>query len=205
MWKPDIDSAKAAKERVEDVFERGVDEAGQLYDRLRVPLDPTELEATLRGLPERLRRLVDDGRYSKVRVKFRGKQLLPDLPLGGVLAGELLAGLALPIGALLVNIGAGAFLDIELLHAADGMVAAGQVKLAEGEVEEAEALYRGALKLRPDDANALFHLGVLLRVSGRRDEAAAHFERVVAIGGANAARAAEALDKLRRAPGAAQG
>jgi len=205
MWKPDIDSAKAAKERVEDVFERGVDEAGQLYDRLRVPLDPAELEATLRGLPERLRRLVDDGRYSKVRVKFRGKQLLPDLPLGGVLAGELLAGLALPIGALLVNIGAGAFLDIELLHEADGMVAAGQVKLADGEVEEAEALYRGALKLRPDDANALFHLGVLLRVSGRRDEAAAHFERVVAIGGANAARAAEALDKLRRAPGAAQG
>jgi tetratricopeptide (TPR) repeat protein len=205
MWKPDIDSAKAAKERVEDVFERGVDEAGQLYDRLRVPLDPAELEATLRGLPERLRRLVDDGRYSKVRVKFRGKQLLPDLPLGGVLAGELLAGLALPIGALLVNIGAGAFLDIELLHEADGMVAAGQVKLAEGEVEEAEALYRGALKLRPDDANALFHLGVLLRVSGRRDEAAAHFERVVAIGGENAARAAEALDKLRRAPGAAQG
>ena len=205
MWKPDIDSAKAAKERVEDVFERGVDEAGQLYDRLRVPLDPAELEATLRGLPERLRRLVDDGRYSKVRVKFRGKQLLPDLPLGGVLAGELLAGLALPIGALLVNIGAGAFLDIELLHEADGMVAAGQAKLAEGEVEEAEALYRGALKLRPDDANALFHLGVLLRVSGRRDEAAAHFERVVAIGGENAARAAEALDKLRRAPGAAQG
>jgi tetratricopeptide (TPR) repeat protein len=205
MWKPDIDSAKAAKERVEDVFERGVDEAGQLYDRLRVPLDPAELEATLRGLPERLRRLVDDGRYSKVRVKFRGTQLLPDLPLGGVLAGELLAGLALPIGALLVNIGAGAFLDIELLHEADGMVAAGQAKLAEGEVEEAEALYRGALKLRPDDANALFHLGVLLRVSGRRDEAAAHFERVVAIGGENAARAAEALDKLRRAPGAAQG
>ncbi len=205
MWKPDIDSAKAAKERVEDVFERGVDEAGQLYDRLRVPLDPTELEATLRGLPERLRRLVDDGRYSKVRVKFRGKQLLPDLPLGGVLAGELLAGLALPIGALLVNIGAGAFLDIELLHEADGMVAAGQAKLAEGEVEEAEALYRGALKLRPDDANALFHLGVLLRVSGRRDEAAALFERVVAGGGPNAARAAEALDKLRRAPGAAQG
>lgn len=205
MWKPDADAAKAAKERVEEVVERGVDEAGQLFDRLRVPLEPGELEATLRGLPDRLRRLVDEGRYSKVRVKFRGKQLLPDLPLGGVLAGELLAGLALPIGALLVNIGAGAFLDIELLHEADGMVALGQAKLAEGEVEEAEALYRGALKLRPDDANALFQLAVLLRVSGRRDEAAAHFERVVAGGGPHAARAAEALDKLRRAPGAAQG
>ena len=194
MWKPE-----SAKERVEEVFERGVGEAGALYDRLRVPLDPAELEATLRGLPDRLRRLVDDGRYSKVRVKFRGKQLLPDLPLGGVLAGELLAGLALPIGALLMNIGAGAFLDIELLHEADGMVTAAQARMAEGDVEEAEALYRGALKLRPDDAAALFHLGVLLRVTGRRDEAAERFAQVVAQGGPLADRAAEALDKLRRA------
>ncbi|MFM2248296.1 MAG: hypothetical protein RL071_4371 [Pseudomonadota bacterium] len=199
MWTPADakDKAEEAREKVGGVIERGVEEAGALFDRLRVPLDPAGLEATLRGLPERLRGLMDEGRYSKVRVRFRGKQLLPDLPLSAVLAGEVLAGLALPLGALLVNLGAGAFLDIELLHEGDELVALAQAKLADGDADEAEALLRAALRLRPTDEAAHFHLGVLLRISGRKAEAIVHLERAAAAGGPHARRAADALGRLR--------
>ena len=49
-----------------------------------------------------------------------------------------------------------------------------------GEIAEAEEAYREALRMRPGDVSALYNLGVLLRVSGRKDEALECLEQAAA-------------------------
>lgn len=169
-------------------------------DSFRWEIDPKAIEASLRALRERIRALVDQGRYTKVRFSYKGRQLLPDLPLGGVVAAEGLS-LALlgPLQVLLMNLGVKAFIEVELVHEASERVREGEDLLAAGEVDAAEQKYREALAMKPDDGAALYRLGVLLRVTGRRDEAIAAFEKVAAMTEhADAPRAAEALERMRR-------
>src|SRR5437870_2984559 len=45
-----------------------------------IEIDPKEIEATLKKVGDEISHWAKKGRYTKVRFKFRGKQLLPDLP-----------------------------------------------------------------------------------------------------------------------------
>ena len=169
-------------------------------DAFRWEVDPKAIEASLRTLRERIRAAVDQGRYTKVRFRYKGRQLLPDLPLAGVLAAEGLS-LALlgPLQVLLVNLGVKAFIEVELVHEASERVREGEDLFAAGEVDAAEAKYREALAMKPDDGAALYRLGVLFRVTGRRDDAIAAFEKVAAMGDhPDAAKAQEALERMNR-------
>src|SRR5581483_12427622 len=90
-------------------------------------VDPKKLEESLNGLKDQVVKLAKRGRYTKVRFKFRGKQLLPDIPLAAVAAGEALTfywgGL---IRALLVNFAGQALLKVELVNDSEKKVATGK-------------------------------------------------------------------------------
>lgn len=169
-------------------------------DGFRWEFDPNAMEESARQLMERLRKLVDQGRYTKVRLKYKGRTITPDIPLATLLAVE---GLSLiftgPLQVLFVNLGVKAFVDVELVHDLSEKVQEGKELFEQGEVDAAEEKYREALAIRPDDPNGNYALGVLLRVTGRRDEAIACFEKVVAHADhPDAAKAQEALDKMKR-------
>lgn len=143
-----------------------------MSDRLRWELDPKDLERSLNELAARVQQLAEAHRYSKVRLTWKGKPVLPDIPLAAFVATEVASlWLAGPLRLLLVHLGVGSVLDVELVHDADERTAAGRQAFADGDVEAAEAAYRDALRMRPGDASASYHLGVLLRVAGRLDEA----------------------------------
>jgi tetratricopeptide (TPR) repeat protein len=171
-------------------------------ERFNWEIDPKAIERSLADLRERLRKLLDQSRYTKVRFRWKGKQLLPDLPVATVVAAEgitlLLGG---PLQFLIVNLGVKAFIEVELIHESAERVAEGVEFFQRGEVELAEAKYREALRMNPDDTAGYYHLGVLLRVTGRRDEAVECLERAAADKGhPDALRAEEALDRMRRGP-----
>lgn len=169
-------------------------------DAFRWEVDPRAIEASLRTLRERIRAAVDQGRHTKVRFSYKGRQLMPDLPLGGVLAAEGLS-LALlgPLQVLLVNLGVKAFIEVELVHEASERVREGEDLFSAGEVDAAEQKYREALLMKPDDGAALYRLGVLLRVTGRRDEAIVAFEKVAAMTDhPDQAKSIEALSRMNR-------
>jgi hypothetical protein len=87
------------------------------FKGFRIEIDPEKVEETLVELRERIRHSVAQGRYTKVRLSYKGKQIAPDMPLGIFLAGEGVAFWVMsPLGALLVNLGAKAFLDVEFIH-----------------------------------------------------------------------------------------
>jgi tetratricopeptide (TPR) repeat protein len=165
-------------------------------------VDPDRIEESLRALRKRIADSFTAGRYTKVRLSFRGKQLGPDIPLAILLAGE---GVAFwftgPLMAVLVNLGAKAVLEVEFLHEADELVQEGLSAYLDGETALAEQKYRQALERRSDDPAALYNLGILLKVTGR-DEEALSLLRKAAMGpegNPDVTRAAEALDRLTAA------
>ncbi len=140
--------------------------------RFRLDLDPEKIDETLRDLTMRVRKLIDRHRYSKVRLKYKGKAILPDIPVAVFIASEAASFWWMgPLRVLLVNLGARTFIEVELVNVADDLVAEGNALYMEAEIEAAEVKYRHALTLRPGDPSALYHLGVLLRVGGRKAEA----------------------------------
>jgi tetratricopeptide (TPR) repeat protein len=162
-------------------------------------IDPDAVEESIRQLRDRLREGFKAGRYTKVRLSYKGKTIGPDIPLAVFLAGE---GVALwvtgPLGALLVNLGAKVMLDVAFIHEAEELVRQGLSLYLDGEVDAAEAKYREALSRRPDDPAALYNLAVLLRVQGRKDECRDALRQAVMgpQGHPDVVKASELLDKL---------
>jgi tetratricopeptide (TPR) repeat protein len=163
-------------------------------------LDPEQIEESLREIGERLRRLVEDHRYSKVRLSRKGKPLLPDIPLGAFIAGEAASfWLAGPLRLLLVNLGLGTLITVELVNESDEKVAEGRLHFMDGELEEAESIYREALRMKPSNPSAMYALAVVLRITGRLDEARARLIEASAVEGhPDAAKAKALLEKIGR-------
>ena len=166
----------------------------------RVQIDPDHVQDTLEQIRERIRESFQASRYTKVRLSYKGRTIAPDIPLAVFLATEGVAfWLISPLPALLVNLGAKAFLDVEFIHEADELVQEGLALYLDGETEAAERKYREALKRRPDDPSALYNLGTLLRVTHRPEEAVTVLRQAAMgpEGHPDVIRAAEALERLQ--------
>ena len=179
--------------------EKNTDDFQDFFKRLRVEIDPDQIEQSIRELGEKVRQVAADGRYTKVRIKFRGKTIIPDVPLSAFIAIEAVTfwygGI---IRALAVNLGVKTFIDIEFIHEGDQLVAAGQALFVDGETEAAEQKYREALSMRPQDPAANYHLGVLLRVLQRTEEAIACLEIAAATEDyENSEKAAQLIERLK--------
>ena len=169
------------------------------FESFKVEIDPERVDETLAGIRERLRESFAAGRYTKVRLSYRGRTILPDIPLAVFLATEGIAfWLVSPLPALLVNLGAKAVLDVEIIHEADELVQEGLALYLDGELDAAEAKYREALERREDDVSALYNLGTLLRVTGRKPEALKVLRRAAMgpEGHPDVTRAAEAVERM---------
>lgn len=161
--------------------------------------DASSLEASFAALRDQLVVLAKKGRYTKVRFKFRGKPLLPDIPLAAVVAVEGLtfywAGL---LRVLVFHLAGGAVLDVELVNDSARELARGKEALLAGEAEEALAAFHVALDMDPDNPEVHLNVGVASKLLGQLDEARAAFERCLALApqGPHAAEAERALRKL---------
>lgn len=168
-------------------------------ERIWWEVDPEAVEASLRQLQRKARELFEQGRYTRVRLRYKGKQLGTDIPLGALLAMEGLGLLiASPLYLLVANLGVKAFIEVEFIHEAEDRVKEGLELFNTGEVDAAEAKYREALAMRAEDPAALYALGILLRVTGRREEAMGCLEKVAATENPDRTKAVEALDKMKR-------
>lgn len=145
-------------------------------------IDPKRVEESLGRLRGELVHWANKGRYTKVRFKFRGKQLLPDLPIAAVVAAE---GLSFYWGgilrALVFTVAGGSLLQVELVNDADKRVQAGKEALLAGDLDEALAHFHEALAMDRDNVGAHLNVGVALKLKGDRTGALAAFERAKAL------------------------
>lgn len=145
-------------------------------------LDVTGASAAeaLTKLRENVAYWVARGRYNKVRIKRGGKAILPDIPVGALVAVEAATffwtGL---LRAALVNVVGRALFEVELVNEAEGFYKKGLEHFLAGDVADAEKLFTEALEIDDRFARAHLQMGVLRKVQGNAAAAARHFERVV--------------------------
>lgn len=148
-----------------------------------VEVDPKAIEESLARLRESLDRWAKKGRYTKVRFKFRGKQLLPDLPLAAVVAAE---GLTFYWGgllrALVFNLAGKTLFDVELVNDSEKQLARGKEALLSGELEKALEAFRAAVSMDVDNPRAHLNLGIAYRLKGETALARQALEQARALG-----------------------
>ncbi len=145
---------------------------------LPVDVQPGAIDEALRKVTETLKQWANAGRYTKVRFKFRGKPLLPDLPLAAVVAAEGLTFYWTGIlRALLVNVAGRSVLDVELVNDSEQHLQKGKEELLAGEVDRAIAEFRTAIAKQHDNPRGHLNLGIALKLKGDRAGARAALEK----------------------------
>ena len=128
------------------------------------------------------RRLVDQGRYRKVRISRKGKPVMPDIPIAAVAAVEAAslytAGFARVVAA---NVGARFLFDIEVVNEADKYFKTGVERFLEGDLERAEKALLKAVRIDDTHAEAYLQLGVLYRMQNESEKARPVLERARAL------------------------
>jgi tetratricopeptide (TPR) repeat protein len=153
-------------------------EAEESSPTLPFEIDPKKIEASLNKLKEQVVTLAKKGRYTKVRFKFRGKQLLPDIPLAAVVAVEgatfYWAGL---LRVLVFTLAGRAVIDVELVNDSEKKLARGKEALLSGDLDEALALFTEARDMDVDSPAVHLNLGIALKLKGDHPAARASLEK----------------------------
>jgi tetratricopeptide (TPR) repeat protein len=141
-------------------------------------IDPKAVEQSLLKLRDQVTHWAKKGRYTKVRFKFRGKQLLPDIPLAAVVAVEGMTfywtGL---LRALVFTLAGNTLLDVELVNDSEKKIQAGKEQLLSGELDKAMTLFKEALDMDRDNPNVHLNIGVALKLKGDQSGARAALEK----------------------------
>jgi tetratricopeptide (TPR) repeat protein len=184
----------------------GADAAkGEGPNILPFEIDPKKVEASLNKLRDQLVAWAKKGRYTKVRFKFRGKQLLPDIPLAAVVAVEgatfYWTGL---LRALVFNLAGRTIIDIELVNDSEKQLAKGKEALLSGDLDEALKAFQAAFDMDHDNPVVHLNLGIAFKLKGDVAQARSALERAKALSpeGPTGAEAERLLTTLKGAPGA---
>lgn len=149
---------------------------------LPIDIDPARVEEALGKVASELKHWANKGRYTRVRFKFRGKPLLPDLPLGAVVAAE---GLTFYWGGILrtlvFNLAGKSVFEVELINDSQKKVQQGKDALLSGDVEQALKRFEEAIAMERDNAQAHLNVGVALRLKGDTGGARAAFKKAKAL------------------------
>jgi tetratricopeptide (TPR) repeat protein len=119
---------------------------------------------------------VQKGRYNKVRILRDGKPVLPDIPVGAILAVE--AASMVWLGALrtvVVNLAGRLLFSVEMINDAQEHLVAARAHYDRGDLDEAEAEAVKALKVDSRLPDAFLFLGTCAKLRGKKDEALRHF------------------------------
>lgn len=139
------------------------------------------VSAAMEDLRDKVKYWADRGRYNKIRVKRGGKPVLPDIPVGALMALEAATffwtGL---LRGLVVNVVGRALFEVELINEAEEHFRHGLEHFLAGDMSDADAALSRALEIDTRYARAHLQLGVLRKIQGRLKEASAHFENAIA-------------------------
>lgn len=178
-------SAAAAGEPIDaEVVAADKDAPPADADRPSFTLDATGKTAAeaMGKLKDNVQYWVTRGRYNKVRIKRQGKAVLPDIPVGALVAVEAATffwtGL---LRAALVNVVGRAFFEVELINEAEEHYKKGLEFFLAGDIEDADKHLSKALDIDSRYAKAHLQMGVLRKMQGKKQEALKHFAECIAL------------------------
>ena len=157
------------------------DEAQAQRPRFDVEIVGENVSKAMEDIREKVKYWADRGRYNKIRIKRAGKPVLPDIPIGALMALEAATffwtGL---LRGLIVNVVGRAFFEVELINEAEEQFSRGLEHFLAGDMSDAETALVRALEIDPRYSRAHLQLGVIRKIDGQFEDAAAHFENAIA-------------------------
>jgi tetratricopeptide (TPR) repeat protein len=171
--------AERAARKVREMADKAMphaEKAGETAKKVAVDLS-SGLDDAFATITAQARDLMAKGQHTRVRIKFRGKQIA-ELPIAVVAAAEVASLWWLgPLRLVLGHVVGKAVLDVEFVSNADQNVAAGRAFLADGELEKAAAEFEKALAMDRRHAGALLGKGIALKLKDDKAGARECFER----------------------------
>jgi tetratricopeptide (TPR) repeat protein len=166
-----------------ELADRAAKKVREFADRARpaaekMAVDVSEgLDGAFVKVSEHARDLMAKGQHTRVRIKFRGKQIA-ELPIAVVAAAEVASFWWFgPLRVVLGHVVGKAILDVEFVSNADHHVTMGRKLLGDGELEQAIAEFDKALAMDRRHAGALLGKGIALKLKGDKTAARECFEK----------------------------
>jgi tetratricopeptide (TPR) repeat protein len=175
-WNDLADRAARKMRELADLAMPKAKEAGESVKKMAVDLS-SDFDGAFAKVRDQARDLMSKGQHTRVRIKFRGKQLA-ELPIAVVAAAEVASFAWLgPLRVIIGHVVGKAVLEVEFVSNADEHVTAGKAFLADGEMEKAIAEFDKALLMDRKCAGALLGKGIALKLRGDRKAAREWFEK----------------------------
>jgi tetratricopeptide (TPR) repeat protein len=166
-----------------DLADRAAKKVRELADKAgpevkKMAVDVSEgLDGAFGKVSAQARDLMAKGQHTRVRIKFRGKQIA-ELPIAVVAAAEVASFWWFgPLRMVIGHVVGKAVLDIEFVSNADQNVATGRGFLADGELDKAIAEFDKALVMDRRHAGALLGKGIALKLRGDKQGARKLFDQ----------------------------
>lgn len=178
-WSDLADRAARKISELADKARPHAERAGEAVKKMAVDLGEMSggVDGAFNKISEQARDLMAKGQHTRVRIKFRGRQLA-ELPIAVVAAAEVATFWWLgPLRLLLGHVVGKAVLDVEFVSNADHHVAEGRKLLADGELDKAIAEFDKALAMDRRHAGAHLGKGIALKLRGDKARARESFEK----------------------------
>jgi tetratricopeptide (TPR) repeat protein len=171
--------ADRAAKRLADLADKArpaAEKAGETAKKVAVDLSEG-LEGALGKITAQARDLMAKGQHTRVRIKFRGKQIA-EVPIAAVAAAEVASFWWFgPLRVVLAHVVGKAVLEVEFVSNADQHVVEGRRWLQEGEMEKALAEFDKALGIDRRHAGAHLGRGIALKLRGDKVAARDAFQK----------------------------
>lgn len=171
--------ADRAAKKVRELADRALPhakEAGESAKKMAVDLSDG-FDGAFGKITEQAKDLMSKGQHTRVRIKFRGKQVA-ELPIAVVAAAEVASFWWFgPLRLVLGHVVGKAVLDVEFVSNADHNVQGGRAFLADGELDKAITEFDKALRMDRRHAGALLGKGIALKLRGDKQGSRKCFEQ----------------------------
>jgi tetratricopeptide (TPR) repeat protein len=175
-WSELADRAAKKVRELADKAMPAAKEAGEQAKKMAVDVSEG-LDGAFAKVSAQARDLMAKGQHTRVRIKFRGKQVA-ELPIAVVAAAEVASFWWFgPLRVVLGHVVGKAVLDVEFVSNADHNVQSGRAFLADGELDKAIAEFDKALTMDRRHAGALLGKGIALKLRGDKAGARLCFEQ----------------------------
>ena len=152
------------------------DKAKPVAEKMAVDLSGG-VEDAFGKISDQARDLMAKGQHTRVRIKFRGRQIA-ELPIAVVAAAEVASFWWFgPLRVVIGHVVGKAVLDVEFVSNADHHVTEGRKLLGDGELEKAIAEFDKALAMDRRHVGALLGKGIALKLKGDKAAAREYFQK----------------------------
>jgi tetratricopeptide (TPR) repeat protein len=168
--------------------------------KVKLEINTDRLEESVRMAVEKVQYWYRQGMIRKIRLKYKGKAVLPDIPLSYFMLVQVatffLTGV---VRALAISLGARVFFEVEMVNDAEELFRKARDLYLDGDLDEAVQLLQDAITLDKNFAEAYLYLGIIHKIRKEPAMAARFFQQAQKLDPAGRA-GVEAGKNLKKLP-----